>query len=333
MTGDDQVVNAFMREIGFMNMNPAPGSPTQAVRPRSGASWGISSLIIGILALLVCWIPVLNILAAPVGALGLLLGLISLIVAFRRHGIGIGFAIAGSAISALSLVVIFAVNGLIVGGMNAAAKTIIEADKRRLATNQVPVVAAPPMKAELKTSLKPADEVTGKPQSASTPTATSKPEEVWMPATAPVRQGNLQVRVEWVKVAKVRLHEEIGDGSGTSKESLLGIKIEMLNISQTKKVEYSTWAGADFTIDRDFATIEDNFGNKYKRVNFGLATKPVGRTERDSIYPAKTISDLLIFEPPINGVQYLNLELPAANFGGEGMIRLQIPASMISLIK
>jgi hypothetical protein len=320
-----------------MNMSQPSPVPTPTTRHRGGASWGISSLIIGILALLVCWIPILNLLAAPVGALGLLLGLISVVVAVKRQGIGVGFAVAGTAISALSLLVILCINGLIVGGVNAASKAMIDAEKRRTATNQSPVTSTPAIKSESKAPSQPSIEMVAKSNAASAsiptvtpvPTASPTPAEVWTPTTTPVRQGDVQIRVLWAMVAKVPLREEIGDGTGSSKEPMLGIKIEITNISQTKKVEYKTWAGADFTMDRDFATVADDFGNRYKRVNFGISTKPVGRTEQDSIYPSKSVSDLLIFEPPIKGAQYLNLELPAANFGGEGMIRLQIPARMI----
>jgi len=60
-----------------------------------------------------------------------------------------------------------------------------------------------------------------------------------------------------------------------------------------------------------------------------LTTQPIGRTEQASLYPGKAQTDVLVFEEPVTGVEYLNLELPAANFGGTGMIRLRVPASMV----
>ncbi len=38
---------------------------------------------------------------------------------------------------------------------------------------------------------------------------------------------------------------------------------------------------------------------------------------------------MLVFEVPVDTVSYLRLELPANNFGGTGMLRFQIPKSMI----
>ena len=59
----------------------------------------------------------------------------------------------------------------------------------------------------------------------------------------------------------------------------------------------------------------------------GKATK--GQLIRESIYPGKEVTDVLIFEQPVDKASELKLELPAANFGGEGFIRIKIPASVI----
>jgi hypothetical protein len=71
-----------------------------------GNSLGIASMVLGILAFLICWIPVLNLLGLPLSGLGLLLGIIGIIIAATRRGSGIGFPIAGTAISAVALVVV-----------------------------------------------------------------------------------------------------------------------------------------------------------------------------------------------------------------------------------
>lgn len=68
-------------------------------------SLGIASLILGILAFLFCWIPFLGIVSIPIGGLGFILGLVGLIIAIRRQGSGIGFVIAGSAVSLLAVII------------------------------------------------------------------------------------------------------------------------------------------------------------------------------------------------------------------------------------
>ena len=71
--------------------------PSQAAH-----SLGIGSVILGIVSFLVCWIPFIGFF---LGGLGLLLGIIGLVLAFARNGTGVGFAIAGSAISSISVIV------------------------------------------------------------------------------------------------------------------------------------------------------------------------------------------------------------------------------------
>jgi hypothetical protein len=106
-------------------------------------------------------------------------------------------------------------------------------------------------------------------------------------------------------------------------------RLEVTNRSQNRKVEYQSWLGRDFTFDRDHATLEDNFGNHYKRINFGIGTELVGHVESESVYLGKSVEDVLVFELPVDSIEYLDLELPAKNFGGEGMLKLRIPRSMI----
>jgi hypothetical protein len=48
-----------------------------------------------------------------------------------------------------------------------------------------------------------------------------------------------------------------------------------------------------------------------------------------SLDPGKSLEDLLVFEPPLNEIRFLRLELPAAAFGDTGSLRFQIPMGMI----
>ncbi len=156
----------------------------------------------------------------------------------------------------------------------------------------------------------------------------TRAKEQWNLLFEPVRQGDVEFRVNGVLRSQVPMRDLLGDLT-VSKDELLLIVIQVRNLSQTKKLEYRSWMGEDFAFERDFATLQDNFGNHYKRITFGIGTKVVGQAESDSFYPGKSVSDILVFELPINTAEYLDLELPAKNFGGEGMVRLRIYANMI----
>jgi hypothetical protein len=151
----------------------------------------------------------------------------------------------------------------------------------------------------------------------------------WVDAGQVVVRDSVQVRITTFSVGKVPL--KTITGNSRSEDPLLMIRLELLNNNPTKKVEYSSWAGRSVSFDRDFATLKDNFDNRYKRIYFRTGSHPVGSVERsESIYPNKSITDVLVFEVPLDTATHLDLELPAKNFGGEGMILFRIPTRLLT---
>ncbi len=302
--------------------------------PRRGSSLGVASLVLGVLAFLICWIPLVNLLGVPLAALGLLLGLIGLLVAFTRKGASIGYPIAGSAVCALALFIAISMTGALVGGLKKAGDQIIADSTKRNATNQTAVAAKEPEKVADQPAT-PADAPpVAEPAAArpapvpERPAKPSTPPVEWASAETPVKQGDVQVQVKTVKVGQIATVETIGDGTGKSKDSLVSIELEITNLSDTKKLNYRTWGGQAFSIG-DSTKLTDNFDNGYKIVHFGFGTKIAGSVESESVYPGKAIKDVIAFEEPVAKSEYLNLELPAKQFGGTGMLRIRIPASMI----
>ena len=158
-------------------------------------------------------------------------------------------------------------------------------------------------------------------------------EAVWSSPDKTVQLGDVRVRILGAAVGKISL-VDVGRDRSTSKDDLLMITVELSNRSATKKLEYDSWSGADVAFRRDYATIRDNFDNNYKRITFGLFSHPVGAAGRhESLFPGKSVSDVLVFEPPIDRAAYLNLEMPAKNFGEEGMIRFRLPVKDIPKTK
>jgi len=151
----------------------------------------------------------------------------------------------------------------------------------------------------------------------------------WVVAPIPARLGDVEVKVLSAKVAPpVTSRGQTGEGESGKPQLIL--TVEVSNRSQNRKIEYQTWAGAEMSFERDYATLEDNFANSYKRIRFGIFDGfPVGRVHSDSIYPGKSLSDVLVFEPPLEKFQHLDLEMPARNVGTEGLFKIRIPAAMI----
>jgi predicted Zn finger-like uncharacterized protein len=65
---------------------------------------GIASLSVGVLGLLIAWIPCVGALSWPICAIGLILGVVGLMVGISK-GNAIGFPIAGSAVSGVALAI------------------------------------------------------------------------------------------------------------------------------------------------------------------------------------------------------------------------------------
>jgi len=81
--------------------------------------------------------------------------------------------------------------------------------------------------------------------------------------------------------------------------------------------------------DQYSGTLSDDLGNMYQR---GISPNVYLYTST-SLYPGKSEEQKVTFESPVDRASYLKLELPAENFGGEGMLRIQIPISMIERSK
>jgi hypothetical protein len=85
---------------------PPPYGPPAGQPPTKGAGLAIASMVLGILALLLSWIPIINNLAAVLALVGLGLGIPALISARRGTRRGTGLAITGLVTSVLALVLV-----------------------------------------------------------------------------------------------------------------------------------------------------------------------------------------------------------------------------------
>lgn len=108
------------------------------------------------------------------------------------------------------------------------------------------------------------------------------------------------------------------------------IRVRMTNTSTTRKVNYQSWGQRNALLfDQSYAILRDDLGNVYKRVTFD--SSPVGAVDgEEAIYPGDSISDVLVFEPPVTKAAYFNLTLPAKNYGEDGFVRLRIPIGMVT---
>ncbi|HEX8200752.1 MAG TPA: hypothetical protein VF590_09710, partial [Isosphaeraceae bacterium] len=93
---------------------PAPEAPP-AVAPvgRRANRLGIASLVLGILALLISWIPILGLAAWPLAGIGIILGIVGIVLAARTRRVGYASAITGTVLGVAAIGVTVVVSSLL----------------------------------------------------------------------------------------------------------------------------------------------------------------------------------------------------------------------------
>lgn len=86
-----------------------------AVQNRSNSA-ATASLVFGVMALLLCWIPIINVIAAILAVCGIFLAFVGFLIALGRDGSGLGFVFGGAILNGIALVptalVLLAIIGL-----------------------------------------------------------------------------------------------------------------------------------------------------------------------------------------------------------------------------
>ena len=104
-------------------------SPSQTSSPvyvqqadKTTSGLGVAALVLGILACLTCWIPLVGILSMPLSGLGLLFGIIGVTASVIGRKSALGFPMAGVVVSLIALVLAVSSTGLFVGAARVASE-------------------------------------------------------------------------------------------------------------------------------------------------------------------------------------------------------------------
>jgi hypothetical protein len=262
----------------------------------------------GIIALLLSCMPFVGVVSLPLSGLGLAMGVGGCIFCILRHGPGFGMSIAGSCVSVVALLF-----GII--WLTLVATISSTPSRTGPSVQQTPNADTTPANGE-----EPSHPVAAGPQTPAQPD--------WADASrVGLQSGDVNIRLGPVVVNNVTLKTF---EAGKSEDKLLQITVTVKNASATRKIDYESWGDTSQLFDKHIPSLSDNFGNSYKRVTFGFATKVVGQQRQASIHPGQSITDLVVFEAPLANVQYLQLDLPTSAFAGAGKdLKFRIPASMI----
>jgi hypothetical protein len=140
-----------------------------------------------------------------------------------------------------------------------------------------------------------------------------------------VQLGDVEVQLISATIGPVPL-KEFGR-VGESEKDHFRLAFKITNHHRTRRLKYEGWS-KDFDFDGVRATLQDEHGNAYRHVSFGLGTKVVGQVEDPVINPGESITDVLVFEKPLAIAKELTITLPLKAIQDQtGTIRGIVPRS------
>ena len=154
-----------------------------------------------------------------------------------------------------------------------------------------------------------------------------KPQEVFALGDS-VTVGDLVLRAHGPRRGKVPLADDWSGKPQASVDDLLTIDLSVKNASTTQLLTYEP-LGAEMISFRRKASLKDEFGNEYKRIHFGFGGDVQGAAKRQTVYPGASVSDVLVFELPIERATTLTLSVPLHALGVEQEVQFRFSVSAI----
>ena len=264
---NDKIVcaNCYVRlkpNLNYRGSNNSELAAPIAQKQRGVSGFGVASLALGIISIPIAWIPILGLLSIPTTLIGGALGLVGIIVSVVGKRSSLSLSIVGIIVCALGLVLALSSTGAVI---------VAPAMSRAAAANAAVPPSLPATPPAPVTSVQP-----------------SAPS--WTPLNQTASIGDISVKINSVLVGKVPI-AHLGETT-QSKDDLLIIKLTLNNLSSTKKTSFRTWNGKDFNLGSpDFAILQDDLGNSYKRIDFGFGSKIVG-VQEETRTCFKTLSNI-----------------------------------------
>jgi len=281
--------------------SPSIPPPTEAPVPRWISVWGLAALVLGVgglfCAALSPWILPLRYLSIPLAGLGLLVCLLGFLATLddRKTSDVIWLLLGGAvSLSVLAVVVFWGhLLNMYWGRYFAVSKAFPDESMQVSISN--PKVGKAVTDSE------------------------------WIDAgKAAYRQGDVYVKVMAVKIDQAPLEPPLKDKAAM--RSLL-ISLKVANLGQLRTIPYTGQGSGKHP-----ASLKDSRGKSLTVRNFPAESKLLGQTKQAVLRANKQVEDLLVFEIPATEVRHLDLELPAAAWGGTGTCKLRIPGRMIAVV-
>lgn len=129
-------------------------------------------------------------------------------------------------------------------------------------------------------------------------------------ATHAIRQGGLLIRVDSVEEKRLTKNDP----------PVLLITLHIENVGQLHIVTYHGQGG-----DGPKAVARDSRGKELQRRDLGSEAKTLGQCKTVTVLPTHEVKDIIAVEAPWSGTAHVELDLPSAAWGREGVCKFTIP--------
>lgn len=292
----------------------------------------IAAVVLGLIALLFCWIPVISLLSMPLSGIGLLMAIIAGVLVIMKKRGSILMPVTGVAVCGLCLFVTLMVTSSLITQVAAAADQMkTEMDRQSAqAYQEEKAASSKPARNLSVVASDPKHNATIPALSVVTPGAAPSAQ---LPADAtdlgkPVVIGAAEVSITRVAMEAVTLVGDDGYLQGESESRFLTLKIEVKNTGK-ERMTYRTLAVDSMASSGP--TLRDDLGRLYPSVTFGLTARPSGRAQQETLEPGAIATDVLVFQPAAVGgkPKWLELDIPGKLLGGEHTVTAKISAESI----
>ncbi len=147
-------------------------------------------------------------------------------------------------------------------------------------------------------------------------------------------KNEVKTKVREVVYGPVRTRDQARRVVEDEEQKFLTVYLSLRNIGERTR-QYRSWYGSLFRVEGKQRTAElvDDLGQIYPLHKFTGVTAIQGHVSEAPLYRSEQTRDAIVFAVPEQAdraaISSLHLELPAAAYGGEGILRFEIPVDMI----
>ena len=114
-----------------------------------------------------------------------------------------------------------------------------------------------------------------------------------------------------------------------AEQEFLVLRIRVKNVNPSQELQYTSWGGDRAAVFDATATLRDDLGNRYQRVNAPTNDPYAEHVEAEVLIPKGEVVDVIVFEKPQSSASTLTLELPGRAVSCRENLSIEIPVAQI----